>query len=106
MKRSRWDTPSPPVPVAKQQPPPWTYVSQLPQQHQLLQQQMGVKHPQFNKGRGRYQEFGKGRGQEFGKGRGQEFGKGRGQEFGKGRGQEFGKGRGKKKKNKKANAAK
>lgn len=95
MKRSRWDTPSPPVPVAKQQPPPWTHVSQLPQQHQLpqhqlLQQQMGVKPPQFNKGRGRYQEFSKGRGQEFGKGRGQEFGKGRG----------------KKKKNKKANAGK
>ena len=97
MKRSRWDTPSPPVPVAKQQPPPWTYVSQLPQQ------QMGMNNPQFQ-----HQQCSKGRGQQFGKGRGQQFGKGRGQQFGKGRGQqqEFGKGRGKKKKNKKANAGK
>ena len=87
MKRSRWDTPSPPVPVAKQQPPPWTYVSQLSQQHQLPQQQMGVKHPQFQ-----HQQFGRGRGHY--------------QQFGKGRGHEFGKGRGKKKKNKKANAGK
>ena len=85
MKRSRWDTPSPPVPSAKHQPPPpWNNVPQLPQQHQLQQQhhlpqqhhgqlpqqqQMGVK-------RGHFQQ------------------------------QQFGKGRGKKKKNKKGNAAK
>ena len=86
VKRSRWDTPSPPAgaPVAKQQPPAWSNVSQLPQQHQLSQQyqlpqqQMaGVKHTQFH--------YGKGRGQQH---------------------QQYGKGRGKKKKNKKANAAK
>jgi len=65
VKRSRWDTPSPPAPAAKQQSQ-WTNVSQLPrQQHQLPQQyqlpkhQLGVKHPQFQQ-----QQFGKGRGKK------------------------------------------
>ena len=81
MKRSRWDTPSPPVPSAKhQQPPPWNNVPRLPQQHQLQQQHLPQQHqlPQQQVGakRGRFQQ------------------------------QQFGKGRGKKKKNKKGNAAK